>query len=183
MSARLEVERWIRSEWLFQKFRRKFHKKNLLLKPGGRFEFDAVSADGEIIAVISTSAAKTNAGNAGSAKRQKIYHDIYFLLQAKGCFRRIAIFSEECMYKHFIGERDQRKKVPVGIEFFYADNIPSDLRAALEAARKKSKQQSESAAQIARRDNGRRALRRSQVKLGSGIRRIFASPASIGQVA
>src|SRR6266404_9696240 len=61
--VQLEVEDWVRREWLPQEFGQRFSRERLKLTPGGFFDFDAVSADEKIVASISTSAARTATGN------------------------------------------------------------------------------------------------------------------------
>jgi hypothetical protein len=78
-----------------------FEKKKLKLITGGEFEFDAVSANESIVAVISTSKLKTSSKNHGVGKVKKILSDALYLLNVNAHFR-IMIFTDDEMFKHFI---------------------------------------------------------------------------------
>ncbi|MEZ5929154.1 MAG: hypothetical protein R3C55_11850 [Parvularculaceae bacterium] len=60
--VQVEVEDWVRRNWMQEKFGQPFHRDRIRLKSGGLFDFDAVSADQSIVASISTSSAKTSSG-------------------------------------------------------------------------------------------------------------------------
>ncbi|HYT19398.1 MAG TPA: hypothetical protein VEW05_04110 [Candidatus Polarisedimenticolia bacterium] len=70
--VQLEVEDWVRREWLPKEFGQRFTRERLGLTSGGVFDFDAVSADEKIVASISTSAARTARGNLAVGKLTKI---------------------------------------------------------------------------------------------------------------
>jgi hypothetical protein len=61
----LEVEDWVRRNWMPTQYGAKFSRARLRLRSGGVFDFDAVSEDHSIMASISTSGAS---GNQGSGK-------------------------------------------------------------------------------------------------------------------
>jgi len=50
---------WIRNEFLPKKYRQAFAKRKLGVQSGAQIEFDAVSEDGNIVCIISTSPGKT----------------------------------------------------------------------------------------------------------------------------
>jgi hypothetical protein len=60
--ATRDVENWIRSEFLPKKYHQAFAKRKLGVQSGGEFECDAVSEDGTIVCIISTSPVKTVEG-------------------------------------------------------------------------------------------------------------------------
>jgi hypothetical protein len=60
--ATKDVENWIRSEFLQKKYQQPFSKRKLGVQSGAEIEFDAVSEDGTIICIISTSPVKTAEG-------------------------------------------------------------------------------------------------------------------------
>ncbi len=64
--AQMQVEEWVRETFLKRKFKRQFSKDKVPLRWGGKFEFDAVSDDGKIIACISTAKAKMSSGKLGN---------------------------------------------------------------------------------------------------------------------
>jgi hypothetical protein len=134
-TVQLEVEDWIRRNWLPQKFGQRFHRDRLRLSAGGLFDFDAVSDDEKIIAVISTSSAKTRRGRSGAGKLMKIRSDVYFLLLVESA-ERVVVFTEKDMLDRFNREQEAGR-VPREIDSYLAE-IPAELRRRLEVARKAS---------------------------------------------
>ncbi len=57
-----EVDNWIRNEFLPKKYGQAFAKRKLGVQSGAQIEFDAVSEDGNIVCIISTSPGKTTDG-------------------------------------------------------------------------------------------------------------------------
>jgi len=111
----LEVEDWVRRNWMPAHFGRKFSRERLPLRSGGVFDFDAVSDDHSIVATISTSGAKTSGGKHAVGKILKLRSDMLFptLVEAE---RRVIVLTEKDMLdqcnKEFAGGR-----VPEEIEF------------------------------------------------------------------
>jgi len=134
-TAQLLVEAWIRDKHLASRFGQEFTKKKLALAWGATFEFDAVSTDGSIVAVISTSKYKTGGGKHGTGKCHKVLVDLGYLFNT-ACTTRIAIFSEECMCKWFKLQQSKGRVAP-NVEILCV-GIPNDLRAELESAREKA---------------------------------------------
>ena len=130
--TQVEVEDWVRRVWMRKKYGQSFSRERLKLSAGGVFDFDAVSADETIAAVISTSGARTASGKNAVGKLLKIRSDMFFLLMAD-VERRVVVLTEKDMY-------DQCKKevaggrVPKQIDFEHAQ-IPEDLAARLRSAR------------------------------------------------
>jgi hypothetical protein len=60
--VQVEVEDWVRCNWMASHFGTKFSRERLPLRSGGVFDFDAVSEDRSIVATVSTSGAKTSGG-------------------------------------------------------------------------------------------------------------------------
>ncbi len=131
----LIAEDWIRSEWLPGQFKQSFQQKGLRLKPGGEFQFDAVSADGRIVANISTSSGITAGGKNPAAKLQKLRADMLFLLMAKA-EKRLIVLTEKDMYDLCLKEK-ANGRVPEEIEFLHVE-LPAALAMALEQAKKKA---------------------------------------------
>jgi hypothetical protein len=135
----LEVEDWVRRHWMTPQLGTRFSRERLPLRSGGVFDFDAVSEDGSVVAVISTSGAKTSNGKHGSGKILKLRSDMLFLTMVDAK-RRLVVLTENDMY-------DQCKKeaaggrVPPEIEFACAA-IPEELRSRLVAAQKKASRES-----------------------------------------
>lgn|SRR5437870_1349472 len=120
--VQLEVEDWVRREWLPREFGQKFSRERLKLTSGGVFDFDAVSADGKIVASISTSAAR---GKLGVGKLAKIRSDMLFLLVASCGDRRLLVLTDETMFQQLQKEMSAGR-VPSSIEFKHA-KIPAEL--------------------------------------------------------
>lgn len=119
-----EVEKYIRENWMPKTFGQNFHSERLPLSSGGHFDFDAVSEDGRIAALISTSSEKTTSGKGGSGKVMKLHSDMLFLLLAN-VERRIIILTEIDMYNKCLREKSDGR-VPLNIEIYHAE-IPSEL--------------------------------------------------------
>lgn len=135
----LEVEDWVRRNWMPEQFGTKFSRERLPLKSGGVFDFDAVSEDRSIVATISTSGSKTAGGKHAVGKILKLRSDVLFLTMVEAK-RRIIVLTEQDMceqcQKEFEGGR-----VPKEIEFVCAV-IPDELRARLIASRTKASYES-----------------------------------------
>jgi hypothetical protein len=131
----LEVEDWVRRNWMETQYGTRFSRERLWLRSGGVFDFDAVSEDRYIVATISTSGAKTSTGKYAVGKILKLRSDMLFLTQVD-TKRRIIVLTERDMCdqcnKEFAAGR-----VPKEIEFVCAD-IPADLRARLVEGREKA---------------------------------------------
>ena len=121
----------MRREWLPREFGQMFSRERLKLTSGGVFDFDAVSADGTIVASISTSAARTARGKLGVGKLTKIRADILFLLMAI-CERRFVVLTDATMFQQCEKER-AAGRVPPSIEFVHV-KIPPELHSRLAAS-------------------------------------------------
>src|ERR1700751_1458636 len=95
-NVQIEVEDWVRRNWMASHFGMKFSRERLPLRSGGVFDFDAVSEDRSVVATISTSGAKTAGGKYAVGKMHKLRSDMLFLMmvQAK---RRLVILTERNM--------------------------------------------------------------------------------------
>jgi hypothetical protein len=131
--VQLEVEDWIRKEWMPKEFGQRFHRDRLKLISGGYFDFDAVNDDETIVASISTTGASTASGRFGVGKMLKIRSDMYFLLMANAQ-RRIIVLTEPDMYDQCLKEKEGGRIHP-DIEFVQV-TIPDDLVEKLRKARK-----------------------------------------------
>lgn len=136
--VQLEVEDWVRRNWMPSQFGHRFSRERLTLRSGGVFDFDAVSEDQSIVATISTSGAKTSGGKHAVGKILKLRSDMLFLtmVQAK---RRVLVLTEQDMCDQLKREAEGGR-VPPEIEFVCAI-IPDDLRARLVAARSKASEE------------------------------------------
>jgi len=126
---------WIRDEWLPEQFGQPFSKRRLKLSSGGFFEFDAVSADGQVIATVSTSRSRTSSGRRGAGKMNKIRSDILFLSLRKAR-RRVVVLTERDMYRN-CGRQQDRGRLPQWVKLLLAP-LPKPLAKSLRRARRKS---------------------------------------------
>lgn len=100
--AQLQAEKWIVAKFLPELFHGlAFSERKVELKWGGSFSFDAVSHDGEIVGLVSTSSARTAGGNLATAKIQKLKCDTLYLLNAISAKKLLLIFTEETMLNHY----------------------------------------------------------------------------------
>jgi hypothetical protein len=130
--VQLEVEDWVRTNWMKEKFGQSFYRERISLRSGGVFDFDAVSADHLIVSSISTSGSKTSSGKNAVGKMLKLRSDMYFLLLAE-TKRRIVVLTETDMFNQCLREK-QGGRVAQEIEFFCAE-IPTEMNHKLVAAR------------------------------------------------
>ena len=133
--TQLEVEDWVRINWMREQYGQKFTRERVKLRSGGKFDFDAVSSDDTIVATISTSASITSGGKQGVGKMMKIRSDMLFLTMAEAK-RRIVVLTEKDMFERCLSEV-AGGRVPPEVEFALAV-IPDDLRSRLIAAREQS---------------------------------------------
>lgn len=131
--VQLEIEDWVRENWMRQHFQQSFYRNRLKLSTGGYFDFDAVSEDKTIAACISTSAAKTSTGNVGSGKLLKLRSDMLFLHLTVGLRKKLMILTDASMHAACQKEASGGR-VPREIEFLVA-TIPDELQLRLIQAR------------------------------------------------
>ena len=130
--VQLEVEDWVRRNWMPTYFGKKFFRERLKLRSGGVFDFDAVSEDQSIVATISTSGSKTSGMKNAVGKILKLRSDMLFLTMVETT-RRVVILTENDMFEQCKKE-SASGRVPPEIEFVCAE-IPAELRTKLIAAR------------------------------------------------
>lgn len=135
----LQAELWVVTQYLPNHFKKQFKGKSIPLTWGGCFNFDAVSEDGEIIACISTSAAKTVSGKSAAGKYHKIKADALYLLNANNAKKRFLIFTEKDMYSHFLKEKEAGR-FPLEIELLFVELPETINQKVLEAKKLASKE-------------------------------------------
>jgi len=133
-SSQKKAEIWIVGHYLPQRFEGiPFKEQAVPLVWGGKFAFDAVSEDLSIIALVSTSTAKTSGGKQATAKIQKLKCDTLYLTNVSVPCRKILVFSERSMLEHF--QKDVKAgRFPSDIELLHAE-LPADILAEVHAAR------------------------------------------------
>jgi len=132
----IEVEDWIRRNWLPAKFNQQFFRDRMPLSSGGVFDYDAVSADRKIVVLISTSSSITSSGKHGIGKLQKIRADMFFLLLTPNVEKKIIVLTEKDMYEQCMAEITAGR-APKEIEIMHAE-IPDALRIKLAESREKA---------------------------------------------
>jgi hypothetical protein len=134
-TAQLAAERWVVMHCLPELFKGvSFSGRVLQVKWGGKFAFDAVSNDGKIVGLISTSAAHTASGKSAIAKFQKIKADALYLLNVVGAVRLFMVFTEKSMLAHFEKEKTSGR-FPLEIEFLHV-TLPEEIHAQVIEARR-----------------------------------------------
>lgn len=135
----LEVEDWVRRNWMAQEYGTRFSRERLRLRSGGVFDFDAVSDDHSIVATISTSGSKTSGGKQAVGKILKLRSDMLFLTMVEAK-QRVIVLTERDMCDYCVKEK-AAGRIPPEIDFVRAI-IPDDLRSRLVTARLKSSEES-----------------------------------------
>lgn len=133
--VQLEAEDWVRREWMPEVFGAVFSRERLRLAPGGQFDFDAVSLDRKVAAVISTNGGRTASGRPALPKLHKIRSDVLFLLMAP-LIRRLVVLTDRDMYDLCLAEKSAGR-MPADVEFYHV-TVPAELEARLRSARKRA---------------------------------------------
>jgi hypothetical protein len=84
------VEGYVR-EQLTHEFEQPFASRFLTLVPGGRHEFDAVSADGRIVVSIKSASGLTAGGRVPSGKIKDCLAELYYLSLVEAPVRRLVL--------------------------------------------------------------------------------------------
>lgn len=134
-SAQRIAETWVTRHYLSQQYDGLiFTSKKLKLRWGGEFAFDAVSEDGKIVCLVSTSASRTASGKLAMAKFQKLKADALYLLNVVGAEQLLMIFTEESMFNYFDKETKNGRFPPEVIRRYV--QLPNEIHALVLEARK-----------------------------------------------
>lgn len=122
------VEEYVRQE-LERQFGQPFGKLHMPIDQRSdglpaTHEFDAVSADGQIVADIKSSTGKTSSGKYPSGKVAVAYKDLYFLSLVKAK-RRILVLTDPDFYEIF--ESNSDGKLMPGLELMLVP-LPPELQ-------------------------------------------------------
>lgn len=134
--VQVEVEDWVRRQWLPSQLNQQFFRERVQLSSGGVFDYDAVSADKRTIVSISTSGSIMSSGRQGTGKMHKIRADMFFMLLTQNVDRKIMVFTEKDMFERCMAEV-AAGRAPKEIEFMYAE-IPDVLKVKLVESRDKA---------------------------------------------
>jgi hypothetical protein len=88
------VEPYVR-EVLAKEFNSPFEAKQLTLETGGTHEFNAVSEDQRVVAVIKTSSGRTSGGGLPSGKMKVAESDLYYLTLVRAPNRFLVLTDPE----------------------------------------------------------------------------------------
>ena len=93
-----DAVKWIREVYLPKKYKQSFYEKSLEIQSKAKVKFDAVSEDGEIVAVISTCTGYAPGGRKNEDDLKKTRFDaLHFLMLDTIPKERLMIFTEESM--------------------------------------------------------------------------------------
>jgi hypothetical protein len=134
--VQLQTESWVVKNQLPKMFSRVFSKARLKLSWGGEFEFDAVSDDSSIVACVSTSSCRTAGGRPAVGKYHKIRSDVLYLLNAVVPTRRVLVFVDPEMVRHFETESSHGRFPPADQIEIRLAKLSEELTEALSKARK-----------------------------------------------
>ncbi|MBI5216909.1 MAG: hypothetical protein HY960_14240 [Ignavibacteriae bacterium] len=134
-NAQVEAEKWIRENELPRIYGQTFRQRNLCLKSKGEFKFDAVSDDGKIVVVISTSSAENKNGKTGTGKLLKIRADAYWFMNlAEKPDKCVFVFSEDSMIE-LLNEERKKGRFPQEFEIIKVV-LPPELEDKVKESRK-----------------------------------------------
>ena len=133
-TAQKRAREWIIAHWMPANLDAHFERRDVSLASGGTAPLDAVSEDGTIGAIISTSLAETPSDPVGRGKLSKLRADLYFMLLATGIKRRLIIFTEPSMQRLADQERADGR-IPRDIETLLARITDQGVRDRLDRAR------------------------------------------------
>lgn len=127
-----QCEIWIVRHWLPKKLGVMFSTRKLQLQGRKYFEFDAVSAEANVVANISTASAYTHRGAVSAGSRSKIRADC-LMLSLVNAERRMLLLTELSMFQ--LSSKEQLAgRLPLDIEIVLVE-LPSEMRVELEQAR------------------------------------------------
>ena len=90
MYLRRAVEDYVRDQ-LAKEFGQAFTAEFLALRPGGRHEFDAVSADRSVVASVKSASGLTSGGNIPNGKINDCLAELYYLSLVEAPLRRLVL--------------------------------------------------------------------------------------------
>ena len=123
-----EAEKWIREVSLPKKYGQSFRQKNLVVQSRGQIKFDAVSDNGEIVAMICTSAGFMSSGKVATDELMKVRSDaLRFLMLEATPQKRLMIFTDQSMID-VVKDEKKKGRFPSELEILRV-KLPPDLAA------------------------------------------------------
>jgi hypothetical protein len=125
-SAQSEAEKWIREVELPRLFKQKFSRQTLLLQSGGRYTFETVSEDSDIVVLISTSRGITSSGKQALDNLQEIRKDVLWILMIEQQPSKMLLAITDPSMIKLIKEEKKKDRFPKEIEIVRI-KLPKDL--------------------------------------------------------
>jgi hypothetical protein len=133
--AQTEAEQWIREVFLPKTFGQSFRRKDLGLQSRGQTRFDAVSDDGEIVAMISTSSGMGSNGKVDTEALMKVRSNALKILWLEHTpAKRFIILTDPSMIR-IIREEIKKGHFPKEMEILKV-KLPAALAAGIEESEK-----------------------------------------------
>lgn len=130
------VEPWIR-ERLTERYGQSFTARQLPLVPGGRHEFDAVSADRRIVVSIKANSGLTSGRNYPTGKVATCLNEVYFLTLV-AAEERLLILTNRAFHEVFT--RATRGQIANGIEVELVE-LPADMQQKVDAITRRASEE------------------------------------------
>jgi hypothetical protein len=122
-ALRYKVEPWVRTQ-LHERYRQPFSSQVLDLVPGGRHEFDAVSADRSIVVSIKTNSGLTSGGNFPNGKVNAVTAELYYLTLVEAQTKVLLLTNPEF---HEILLRHLKGAIALGVDIVLME-LPAELQ-------------------------------------------------------
>jgi hypothetical protein len=130
---RYEVEPWVR-EQLKEQFGQDFSPQELVLAPGGSHEFDAVSADRQIVGSIKANSGLTSGGNHPTGKVATVLNEVYYLSLVEAERRLLILTNPEF---HSIFTETMAGKIAAGVEVMLI-KLPVQMQETVDAVTRRA---------------------------------------------
>jgi hypothetical protein len=119
--ATKDVENWIRNEFLPKKYHQAFAKRKLGVQSGAQMEFDAVSEDGNIVCIISTSPAKKADGLVDTDVLAKIREKILWTISLNEKPETIVLVYTDKSMGELLKKEKEHGRFPKHIKTFFVE--------------------------------------------------------------
>ena len=116
MKSPKEHESWIRNEFLPKKFGQEFAKKKLGVQSGAEIEFDAVSTDGKIVAIISSIPGMTSEGRPDPDVLAKVREKILWCVSLNEKPETIVFAYTEKSMGELLKQEKQKGRLPKNLK-------------------------------------------------------------------
>ena len=107
-----DIENWIRNEFLLKKYNQAFAKRKLAVQSGGEMEYDAVSEDGKIVCILSTSRGMTAEGKPDADVLSNIREKILWTVSLNEKPEIIAFVYTEKSMGELLKQEKERGRLP-----------------------------------------------------------------------